>query len=184
MMSVLLTEFEKWHQEATRAFRSHAGKPPWSCYRCRDKVTSLKPGAGVLHHIDGDQQNNSPRNLGVLHPWCHDAVHDEQHQLRIRAWKAEEEKRLLPRPIDTIPFRGARSGCTSCGEVFSGESAFDRHRIFVCGHDYRHREQCWDGRRCLRPPEMRKAGMVLDDAGVWRNPGASGRVRAAPRRAA
>ena len=70
---------------------------------------------------------------------------------------------------------GSRCLCRSCGETFSGESPFDMHRTgrFEDGSD---------PRRCLTRDEMAERRMVLDEAGVWRSPGSSGRLRVPPRR--
>src|SRR5579883_2762651 len=62
--------------------------------------------------------------------------------------------------------------CTVCGEDFASLAAFDRHRVGRHAYSYRQglrreppRE---DGRRCLDPDEMRKAGLERDGRGHWR----------------
>lgn len=52
---------------------------------------------------------------------------------------------------------GNRCQCTVCGEVFSRERAFDRHRVGEHGVN----------RRCLTLGEMRARGWKRNKAGVW-----------------
>jgi hypothetical protein len=75
-----------------------------------------------------------------------------------------------------IPLTGNRAGCVTCGEVFSGDSNFDRHWVGRFDVEASHPE----ARRCLTRDEMIARRFVLDDAGVWRSPGSSGRLHRAP----
>lgn len=52
---------------------------------------------------------------------------------------------------------GSRCQCCGCGEYFSRERAFDRHRIGEFGID----------RRCLAPAEMGARGWHRNAAGFW-----------------
>lgn len=64
--------------------------------------------------------------------------------------------------------------CTSCGEGFVSDRAFDKHRVGV--HDYTFPEGAafdppkLDGRRCLHTFEMEAAGWARDRWGRWRLP--------------
>jgi hypothetical protein len=53
---------------------------------------------------------------------------------------------------------GSRALCDGCLRVFSGESAFDRHR------EGRFEP---DERRCLSPLEMAPKGLFRKESGVW-----------------
>jgi hypothetical protein len=59
--------------------------------------------------------------------------------------------------VNSPKLTGSRCKCSGCGEVFSRERAFDRHRVGRYGVD----------RRCLTLDEMRARGWELNKAGVW-----------------
>ena len=62
---------------------------------------------------------------------------------------------MKPVHIDDYMF-GRGCGCRSCGAVFAGEEAFNRHRIGEHGVD----------RRCT--PNPRAVGLELTERGLWR----------------
>ena len=67
---------------------------------------------------------------------------------------------------------GNRCQCTACGEYFSRERVFDRHRVGDYGAN----------RRCLTAVEMTARGWRRNDAGCWINDPleAAGRARIRP----
>lgn len=63
----------------------------------------------------------------------------------------------------TVNLSGRRCQCAACGKFFSGETAFDLHRvgkIVDVAPDY--------GRRCLDDGEMAERGMRFDGT-LWRS---------------
>lgn len=85
---------------------------------------------------------------------------------------------------------GNRCACPTCGELFSRQRAFDRHRVgsYAKPGEYQH------SRRCLTPDEMAARGWQINAAGFWimepldgagrarkRAKGHRGATRAAPR---
>lgn len=56
------------------------------------------------------------------------------------------------------PLTGATCECTTCGERFSRERSFDRHRVGTIG-----------ARRCLSSAEMIARGWVRNARGHWIN---------------
>jgi hypothetical protein len=55
---------------------------------------------------------------------------------------------------------GNRCECTACGEYFSSERSFDRHRIGQFGID----------RRCMTADAMTADGWARNDRGFWLTP--------------
>lgn len=58
--------------------------------------------------------------------------------------------------------------CTSCGQDFGGERAFDLHR--VGDHDHLFSPDHPEGRRCLTEQEMIERGMYRGRYGRWSQP--------------
>lgn len=54
---------------------------------------------------------------------------------------------------------GGRCQCTACGECFTSERTFDKHRVGQFGSD----------RRCLTVAEMVAAGWATNARGFWTN---------------
>lgn len=54
---------------------------------------------------------------------------------------------------------GQRNQCPTCGEYFTRNSVFDKHRTGTFAPP---------ARRCLTVPEMEAAGMFLGADGFWR----------------
>jgi len=52
----------------------------------------------------------------------------------------------------------SRAGCAACGQEFSTDKAFDRHRIAIDHHG---------NRRCLTPEEMLDRGWIRNRFGRW-----------------
>lgn len=66
---------------------------------------------------------------------------------------------MTPVHIDVYEFGvgwGRACGCRTCGSVFVGEEAFNRHRIGEHGVD----------RRCA--PDLHAVGLELTEKGIWR----------------
>ena len=62
----------------------------------------------------------------------------------------------------TVKLSGRRCQCAACGKFFSGDTAFDRHRvgkIVDVAPDY--------DRRCMDDGEMEKSGLKLNGV-IWR----------------
>jgi len=55
---------------------------------------------------------------------------------------------------------GNRCACTACGEYFSSERSFDRHRIGQFGTD----------RRCMSADAMTADGWARNARGFWQTP--------------
>ena len=76
-----------------------------------------------------------------------------------------------------------RSQCGACGEDFSGDGMFDRHRVGVHAYSYsegaRMEPPREDGRRCLGVEEMRARGWRLNERGQWLDPVEAARGRMA-----
>ena len=60
--------------------------------------------------------------------------------------------------------KGERCQCASCGVVFAGLRAFDRHRT----GDFGLSSENPNGRRCRSAGEMQSSGMELSSQGLWR----------------
>jgi hypothetical protein len=54
---------------------------------------------------------------------------------------------------------GQRNQCPTCGEYFTRNSVFDKHRI----GEYKNKS-----RKCMNKQEMIDAGMFFGDDGFWR----------------
>jgi len=64
-----------------------------------------------------------------------------------------------PESWGTLTTAGAATCiCAGCGEIFKSVGGFDAHREYREGELDRH---------CLTPDEMRKAGMSINERGVW-----------------
>jgi len=66
----------------------------------------------------------------------------------------------------------ARAECTSCLELFTGETAFNMHRTGSYGEPIYDRKKQLKGytkhtRRCLTVDEMVAKKMVKNDKGIW-----------------
>jgi hypothetical protein len=79
----------------------------------------LLPGE-IVHHIDGNKQNNDPANLEVL-----PSIADHRHEHR-------SARSRLRKPGETNPC--VRCAC-GCGEEFDRYDAAGRPRRFVPGHN-------------------------------------------------
>ena len=67
-------------------------------------------------------------------------------------------------PMHVLPrLTGHTCECTACRERFSGERAFDAHRVGPYAAN---------GRHCLTPPEMVAAGLAVNPRGHWAPSGA------------
>lgn len=80
---------------------------------------SLKPGE-IVHHIDGDKQNNAPDNLEVVHGV-------EEHRLKHRT--AGHAVRLPGEPNPLI-----ECGC-GCKQTLRQFDRLNRQRGFIPGHN-------------------------------------------------
>lgn len=58
---------------------------------------------------------------------------------------------------------GSRCQCAACGEYFSRDRAFDRHRV----GEYAKPGEWAHGRHCLTPAEMAARGWQRNAAGFW-----------------
>jgi len=56
--------------------------------------------------------------------------------------------------------RGRRNWCSTCGEYFNSDAAFDKHRIGDFGSEI-------NPRRCMTVEEMIMAGMELNQDDFW-----------------
>lgn len=54
----------------TREIAREGGKDFSQCAICKDKDCKL-----VVHHVDGNPQNNDLFNLGIVCHYCHNAIH-------------------------------------------------------------------------------------------------------------
>lgn len=67
-----------------------------------------------------------------------------------------------------------RSFCRACGEDFSGDTMFDKHRVGEHDLDWPADE---NGRRCLDVEEMEAKGWTLNESGRWYDPAEVERTR-------
>lgn len=60
-----------------RVYVEHHGPGPWQCAECPDLVHTIGAhrGEGNVHHADGDETNDDPANLVMLHGRCHQRLH-------------------------------------------------------------------------------------------------------------
>jgi hypothetical protein len=88
-----------------------------------------------------------------------------------------EDIRDRLRAPEDIPLRGGRCRCGDCGQTFSGLEPFDMHQVgrYEVVDPKTGTTRVTNTRHCLSLREMVERGMVLDEAGVWRTPGSSGR---------
>ena len=58
-------------------FAVHGALPPWTCEECGEPITERGSSSGSLnvHHRNGDQSDNRPENLAVVHQRCHTRHH-------------------------------------------------------------------------------------------------------------
>jgi len=70
----------------------------------------------------------------------------------------------------TAPYSGRLTGhlcqCPACGHTFGGERGFDLHRV----GGFAGFGAAVNNRRCLTDDEMRAAGLMPDERGIWRRP--------------
>jgi hypothetical protein len=71
--------------------------------------------------------------------------------------------------------------CTTCGLDFASVAAFDAHRVgkhaYTFSEGLRMDPPREDGRRCLDPDEMKRAGWKRDGRGRWVDPKEARRPR-------
>jgi NUMOD3 motif len=90
-----------------RVYVEHNGPGPWPCSECPDLVSAIgcRRGEGNVHHIDGDETNDAPDNLTMLHGACHQRLHVREGQQTCpdcgrtwgRGWLARHRDRGLCR---------------------------------------------------------------------------------------
>jgi len=61
-----------------------AGKDLTTCQICKEKVRTL------IHHCDGNRENNNPFNLGIVCYFCHNAIHDNPNRKKTQFKKGHE----------------------------------------------------------------------------------------------
>ena len=57
----------------------------------------------------------------------------------------------------------AKAICSGCGQIFGGESGFEKHRA----GEFRKLDVTPSQRRCLTPQEMLARGLHQDERGRW-----------------
>jgi hypothetical protein len=62
-----------------KAIAQQSGKDITHCQICKESPRRIE-----IHHIDGNQSNNNPRNLGVLCSFCHQSIHDNGNKTRFK----------------------------------------------------------------------------------------------------
>lgn len=122
-------------QRAVLIFTAISAPQPWQCYFCGADVAFQveSPGQGtrretpVMHHIDGDHENNDPSNWAWAHNGCHVRYHMTgnipSELTRKRQSEAAKGRVFGPRRRDNIA-RGSkefqrvtRDKCDECGKV-------------------------------------------------------------------
>lgn len=66
---------DRYIREYVAIFLDEHGDPPWECTFCDEPVMSVFNRVGVVHHLDDDETNNDPDNLGAAHHTCHSRHH-------------------------------------------------------------------------------------------------------------
>jgi len=86
----------------------------FSCIVCSERVSI------VLHHIDGDRENNKPENIAVLCPTCHAMAHDGKisaKDLKQCKEKARKENDVLSKVAQELEYL-QKSMATSSSKEF------------------------------------------------------------------
>jgi integrase len=71
--------------------------PPYECYFCK-KVLPTQDDVAAVHHIDGDDTNNSLDNLTASHGPCHTRYHSSAEGRKVS--KKKRGKKSLPKAIE------------------------------------------------------------------------------------
>lgn len=71
-----MTRLSDYHRR--QLFLRTYGPSPWPCAFCRQEVEKLGLRgklAGLVHHLDGNHDNDAPENLSAAHRGCHTTYH-------------------------------------------------------------------------------------------------------------
>lgn len=114
-----------------RVFIEANGPGPWPCHFCAKEVPRFGRGygLGVIHHYDGDFENNDPGNLKVKHSQCHSYEHHagEKHSAEHNAKVGRKGRVFTKQWKAKIAASAQRIAVCSCGYT-SSPQAVGRHK--------------------------------------------------------
>jgi hypothetical protein len=96
--------------EYRRVFMDVYGVGPHRSHFCTELLAWIE----LVHHLDGDHDNNDPQNLVAAHDRCH------------KTWHNQQESRKPSREV-VSKIHDKKVSCPTCGKV-STRAGMGRHR--------------------------------------------------------